>query len=203
LVKEQLSEQVKVRNLTENLLTEGPLSAVWQGVKDVGRGVTGGAKAAAQGAQQAIAQGAVKDQAKQAQKAVMQAMKTVEKARGKFNQETMKSADLISQYHDSVVNLVNVHSSVGGRLGPMEMNQLKNDVNQSVGQLYNDLSTERQGIDGFLRSLQKTVPSSLAAGAKSKQAEKVSADKAREEEAPPSRAAQAAVSPGMRRLGKR
>lgn len=203
LVKEQINEQIKVRALTERLLKEGPLSAVWQGVKDVGRGVVGGAKAAAQGAQQAIAQGAVQDQAKQSQKAVMQAMKTVEKARGKFNQETMKSADLVAQYHDAVVNLVNVHSSVGGQLGPMEMNQLKNDVNQSVGQLWNDLHTEKQGIEGFLRSLQKTVPTSFAAGTRAKQAEKDSADKTRAETPAPSKAAQASVSPGMRRLGKK
>ena len=184
IVKEQLNEQAKVLGLTKSLLTEGPLSSMWQGLKGAGRGLVGGAKGAVQGAQQAMAQGAAQDQGKQAQKTVIQALKTVEKTRGKFNQETMKSADLVSQYHDAVVNLVNVLNQVKGMVGPMELAQLKNDVDQSVGQLYNDLVIEKQGVEGFLKSLQQAVPGSLAAGAKSRQIEKTSADQARAAAAP-------------------
>ena len=201
VVQNTLKEQVQVRNLAQYYLTEGPLSTMWQGAKNLGRGLAGGAKAAAQGAQQAMAQGREQDQVKQAQKMAQDALKAVSKAKDKFSQETLKSTSLMNQYHDAVMNLATqvIPQLKGAMPGPALM-QFKDQVDQAVGQLHYDLSSEKEGIESFLKNLQQNVPYASASQQGKKAKER--ADKSREEEAQQygqTKIGQMMASPGLRR----
>ena len=158
IVKRQIHEQIRSRKLCASLLNEGPMSNMWQGIKGAGRAFAGGVQGGGEGAQQAVAQGQMQDQAKQAQKMVSQAVKQVEKTKGKFTQETLKSADLINQYHDAVLGLLQVMKQVEQILPGPQMAQLQNQSQQAVGQLQYDLESEKSGIDTFLQSLSKAQP---------------------------------------------
>ena len=205
VVAKTIKEQVEVRNLAHFYLTEGPLSAMWQGAKNVGRGLAGGAQqaiqGAAQGAQQAMSQGREQDQTKQAQKVAQDALKAVSKAKDKFSQETLKSSNLTSQYHDAVMNLATqVIPQLKGVLPAPALMQLKDQIDQAVGQLHYDLSSEKEGIDTFLNSLQQNVPYANPSQ-QGKQA-KARAEKSREEESEQygqTQVGRGAASPGLRR----
>lgn len=219
IVKNKIQEQVHVRNLCKSLLTEGPMSNMWQGVKNAGRAFAGGVQGGAQGAQQSVARGQMQDQAKQAQKMVSQAVKQVERAKSKFTQETLKNAGLINQYHDAVLRLVQINQQVEKLLPGPQLAQLQNQLQQSIGQLQYDLESEKSGIDTFLQSLSKAQPGKKgeqsgqsytppapgefpSAKELGKQARGRAEKQRAEENPPPSQTARLAASPGIRRAGK-
>lgn len=164
-VKAQISEQVETRNLIESLINEGPLSTAFAGIKGAAQGAVQGAKSAfgqaRQGFQQASAQQQAKDaqtQAlKQAQKAVADAMKNVSSSRNKFSQEILKNAGLINQYHDAVVNLKQAADQAKSSLSQPEAQRIDSESTIALGQLYQDLDSEKRGIDTFLKDLESKI----------------------------------------------
>lgn len=165
IVTEQIREQMHVAKLCESLLKEGPLTGVWQGLKQ-GAGALGkGVKQAFGGAGQAFAQGQAQAQAQQqmqqavqaAQKQLQAAQKAVAQAKQKYNQELLKNAEVLNQYHDAVVNLYQTFQGVKDQLGPAAQ-QMEQDVMGALGQLQNDLRSEQSQIAAFMDQLQKSAP---------------------------------------------
>jgi len=162
-MKKHLKEELASKKLIEHYLNEGPLSQAWQGVKSGARNlISQGAEKVGQmasGVQQSTAAAQRQDQIKQAQKVAQDAIKSVSRVKQKFAGETLKNSNLINQYHDSVVNLVSkVLPSLQGALPGPAFDQLKSQVDQIIGQLHYDLTSEKEAIDTFLGSLKKNVP---------------------------------------------
>lgn len=190
IVKEQLEEQIVVAKLCENFLKEGPLTGVWQGLKQGVQTFGGGFKQALAGGHQAFVQAQMQAQAqKQAQQATQAAQKqlqaafqAVSRAKQKYNQEILKNAQTLNAYHDSVVNLYQTFENVKNNLGPA-MQQMSQDVMMTVGQLKSDLTSEKSQIEAFMNQLGQQLPnvdiSSLGATATKRQKQRWE-DEARE-----------------------
>lgn len=165
IVKEQLQEQCTVSGRIDFLLTEGPLSGVFSGIKQGAGALAQGAKQAFQGAGQAFMQGQAEEQARKqaqqaqqaAQKQLQTAMQSVAKAKQRYNKEILKNAETLNSYHDTALNLYQTYNSVANQLGPAA-EQLGQDVKMTLGQLHYDLSSEKSQIDSFIQQLQKSTP---------------------------------------------
>jgi hypothetical protein len=164
-VKAQIADQVETRNLIESYLTEGPLSTAFAGLKGAAQGAVSGAKSAFGQTKQAFSQAAAAQQAKdaqsqalkQAQKSVADAMKNVSSTRNKFSQEILKNAGLVNQYHDAVVALKQAADQAKQSLSQPEAQRIDSEATVALGQLYQDLNSEKSGIDVFLKDLEKKI----------------------------------------------
>lgn len=151
VLREALMEQKHSKRLIENLLMEGPLSNVWGGIKSA----IGGAASAWGGAKDVARDSG----AQKAQTEMIKAVKQAQSLRQKFNNQILKNAEIINQYHDAVVNALAMYQQIGGGLGPAAQ-KVGEEVNQLIGNLYRDLDSEKEGIDNYLKSLSQTAPES-------------------------------------------
>ncbi len=193
----EVREQIKVRALTESLLTEGPFSNVFRGIKGAvqgaGQQVGAAAKSVGQAAgtavknvgqaakakaAQAVQQGQAADQAKEIKTNLSNTFKSAMKAKEKFSQEKLKNTGLINQYHDSVVALNNALDQAKGVLSQPEVETMGQQVQSTIENLYYDLTSEKDGIDVFLKTLRSSVPglSGKQAGANAVKSAKKSAN---------------------------
>lgn len=156
IVQKEISNQIKIYQLCESLLKEGPVDSMWSSVRDAGQDF---GTEQPQGTGEMATQNRFNDRAKQAQQVVAKALKNAEQAKSKFTQDVLKSANLVSQYHDSVAALVNTFDKVRGMLSGPEVQQLNGQIDQVVSQLQYDLNSEKEGIETFLNSLQNITPS--------------------------------------------
>lgn len=171
-VKNQISEQIEVKNLIESKLNEGPLSNVFAGAKSAASAATSGLKNTMGNVSAAFKQGSAEqqqksqqqqllkqkqEQQKQVQKAVADAIKNVSSSRNKFNQEILKNTNLVNQYHDSVVNLNAVIDQAKRVMSEPEAQKLDAERTMALGQLYQDLDSERKGINIFLKDLENKI----------------------------------------------
>ena len=163
VVKEQINEQIKVHRLANHYLNEGPLSSMWQGAKSAGAGLAGAAKGLAQGAKGAMQQAAAgaeqgraqqqaQNQVQQAQKELMKFVSAANKAKDKFTQETLKSSQLLSNYHDAVSQMVQAYQQLAPQLGA-EAERIKDEIDRMKDQLKQDLQSEKEGVESFLKTL--------------------------------------------------
>lgn len=169
----QIREQIKVAKLTESLLTEGPLSNMFAGIsgaakggagaikgagQQIGQAVAGVGQAAKAKAMQAVDQSRQADAAKEAKTNLVNFFKNTSKTKEKFSQEKLKNATLINQYHDSVVALNNALEQAQSFLSQPEAQKFSEEVKNIVNNLYYDLTSEKEGIDVFLKTLKNSIP---------------------------------------------
>lgn len=151
VLKEQLSEQISVGNHAIHLLNEGPLSNVWGSIKSAGSAVgLPGMKNLGQDA-------AKNDQAQRVKDAINGLTKIISKAhqqRQKWNGQMLKSAEMMSQYHDAVVQAYELYKQHSAMLGPAG-EQVSNQINGIIDDLQNDLMSEVSQIQAMIKSLGK------------------------------------------------
>lgn len=147
-VKEVVLEQKQARDRIEYLL-EGPggLSNAWQGIKGEIKGAGQKLGIGSQGTGE-MAQ----DVAQQAGKELTQALKRVEQAKGKFQQQILKNAEVINQYHDAVLAAYQVYQQVGKQLGPASQ-QMGDSVMNAIEEMKSSLESEKSQIDSFMKGL--------------------------------------------------
>lgn len=204
-----IKEQKEVRDLTEKLLNEGPLSNMFRGVAGAAKGAAGqvgqlagqAAKSAGQAAKQAVGkvgqagqsvaqaakaqavksmeQGRAADMAKELKTTLSNSFKNASKAKEKFSQEKLKNAGLINQYHDSVVNLTSALEKAKSVLSQPELEKFSQETQNTINNLYYDLTSEKDGIDVFLKTLRDSIPqlAGKTSGANAVKAAKKAADK--------------------------
>lgn len=152
ILTEEIRAQAILHETAVYLLTEGPLSNVWQGIKSAGSSALGamGYKGAAQNA-------AKTDQQQRAREVVNSLTKTISKVhqqRQKWNSQILKSAEMMSQYHDAVVGAYELYKKYQGFLGPAG-NEVNRQINELVDALQKDLMSEVSQIQAMLKSLGK------------------------------------------------
>lgn len=149
VIRENMKEQRKVAYLIETILEQGQNSGIWGGIK----GAIGSAAQAF-----GIGQSTAKDTGmQQAQNELVKGIKQAQSVRQKFNSQIMKNAELVNQYHDSVMGVLQVFQQVGQALGP-NAQKIGEEINQLLGQFHRDLESEKQGIETYLDSLTKAAP---------------------------------------------
>lgn len=160
VLKENIVEQIKVRNLTEHYLNEGPMASVWQGIKQAGTSavdrLTG--KSVTKDAQNV----GVGENTKKLGQELTKMIGKVNQMRHKFNSSILKNAEAVSQYHDLVQNLWQAYNQNLQVLGPFA-SQLQRQVQDAVGNFHYDLTSEKEQIDSFLNSLKDVKPGNRAA----------------------------------------
>lgn len=158
VVRQTLAEQVRVRNQAHYLLTEGPMGGIWQGIKGAiqgaGAGRRGTDQTAFQGATQGFAQGKAQSQAASE---LSKAMKQVSSHKQKFNSQILKNVEVMNQYHDAVVQALQIYKQVQPALGP-HAEKMGQEIAQMLGQLHYDLESEKEQLDQFLGDLKKNAP---------------------------------------------
>lgn len=162
----QVKEQITVRNLAESLLTEGPLSNAFRGISGAlqggaqaaGKAVAGIGQAAKAKAMQSVEQGRAQDKAKEMRSQISTFFKNAAKAKEKFSQEKLKNATLVNQYHDAVVNLNTALEQIKPHLSEPEAEKFGQEASSAINNLYYDLTSEKEGIDVFLKTLRDSVP---------------------------------------------
>lgn len=149
VIKEHVKEQRRVSRLIESIIKEQENAGIWGGIKNAI-----GSAAQAFG----IGQSTAKDTGmQQAQNELVKGIKQAQSVRQKFNSQIMKNAELVNQYHDSVMGVLQVFQQVGQALGP-NAQKIGEEINQLLGQFHRDLESEKQGIDTYLQSLTKAAP---------------------------------------------
>ena len=154
ILKEQLNEQRQVQYMAVIMLTEGPMSNVWQGLKDAGSSALSALGGLSRGSQKAGAS-AHSERSSKAVQMMEKAIKDAESQRRKFNSQVMKSAQIMSAYHDSVVNLNQLYGKLATALGPAAM-QVDRQVADMVKALEDDLVSEVSQIEAMFKSLKNT-----------------------------------------------
>lgn len=148
VIKENIKQQKRVSRLIETIL-EQEQGGIWSGIK----GAIGSAAQAF-----GIGQSTAKDTGmQQAQTELIKGIKQAQSVRQKFNSQIMKNAELVNQYHDSVMGVLQVFQQVGQALGP-NAQKIGEEINQLLGQFYRDLESEKQGIETYLNSLSQAAP---------------------------------------------
>lgn len=149
VIKQNMREQKNVSRLIETILEQGENTGVWGGIKNAI-----GSAANAFG----IGQSTAKDTGmQQAQTELVKGIKQAQSIRQKFNSQIMKNAELVNQYHDSVMGVLQIFQQVGQALGP-NAQKIGEEINQLLGQFHRDLESEKQGIETYLDSLSKAAP---------------------------------------------
>ncbi len=150
VLKENLVEQYKTKIVVERFLNEGPMSSVWQGIKDAGSQVAGGLGLGSMaGQQQNIG---VDENTKRLGQELTKLIGKVNQQRQKFNAAILKNSESVSQYHDLVLHLWQAYNQNLQALGPFGQ-QLQRQVQDAVGNFHYDLTSEKEQIDTFLSSL--------------------------------------------------
>ncbi len=163
IISEQITSMEVSRARIQSLLSEGPLSNVFAGIKSAGQAVGRGV---AQTVSNGVQAGKQASQANALMAPVVKAQKNVDTARQKFNQQTLKTAELVNHYHDAVVQYVQMASQASSQLqGSPQVEKVRAGLQQAVGQLQYDLESERSQIDTLLQTLGKNVGSKFAAKA--------------------------------------
>lgn len=177
IVRETINEELKVKTLVEHYLSEGPLSNVWAGLKGAAGAIGQGIQQTAGGAVAAARQASAANQAQAQKKAALDQINTlskeVAKTRQKFTQDVLKNTQNLNAYHDSVLGLAQGFQQAAQSLGnDPELSRLKQQVDQAIGNLYYDLTSEKEHIDVFLKDLRGVGEkgSSATQGYKAKQA---------------------------------
>lgn len=154
ILKEQIREQKKVQELAMYYLLEGPGTSVWQKIKDAGSSFMGGmmGKSAPQAQRAGATQ--VDDRRKQVIQAIEKAIKDAEAQSRKFKSEILKSVQLMSDYHDAVMNAYSVYSRFANSLGPAGM-QLNRQINDMLEALEDDLMSEVSQIEAMFKAAKK------------------------------------------------
>lgn len=205
LMKEEIVRQKHVLSLTENLLNEGPLSGLFQGIRGgaqaFGKGITDTAQAFNSARMAGKASAQAQAQMKSASNQLTSTLKAVAQARQKYSQEMLKNAEVINQYHDAVLNMVTTWQQIQPLLAqnPNVVEKFENEIMNSMGQLKYDLESEKEQLNAFLDGLKKEagVENVADAGLTARK----SAQKARDDEAKESGKSSAGITrkPGLRR----
>ena len=149
VIKQNIREQREVSRLIGTILEQEAKPGVWGGIKNAI-----GSAANAFG----IGQSTAKDTGmQQAQTELVKGIKQAQSIRQKFNAQIMKNAELVNQYHDSVMGVQQIFQQVGQALGP-NAQKIGEEINQLLGQFHRDLESEKQGIETYLGSLEKAAP---------------------------------------------
>ncbi len=149
VIKQNIREQREVSRLIGTILEQEAKPGVWGGIKNAI-----GSAANAFG----IGQSTAKDTGmQQAQAELVKGIKQAQSIRQKFNAQIMKNAELVNQYHDSVMGVQQIFQQVGQALGP-NAQKIGEEINQLLGQFHRDLESEKQGIETYLGSLEKAAP---------------------------------------------
>lgn len=156
ILKEEIKGQVDARNLAISLLSEGPLSNVWQGIKSAGSSALGalGQKSGAMGMAKDAAQTDQQQKVKEVVNGLTKTISKVHQQRQKWNSQILKSAEMMNQYHDSVVKAYELYKRYQGVLGPAG-NEVNRQINELIDALQNDLMSEVSQIQAMLKSLGK------------------------------------------------
>ena len=158
VIKENILEQMKTKLVTEHYLNEGPMSSIWQGIKDAGSNVAG-----AMGLQSMAGQAqniGVDENTKKLGQELTKLIGKVNQQRQKFNASILKNSESVSQYHDLVLHLWEMYNQNLQALGPFGQ-QLQRQVQDAIGNFHYDLTSEKEQIDTFLQSLKDVKSSSL------------------------------------------
>lgn len=150
-IKVKLIEQVQARNTAEYLLSEGPLTNVWDKIKSAGSSIANQMGFAGQLGQRAQAVGA-DENAKRAAKELTKVLGKVNQHRQKFNSSILKNSEAMNAYHDLVLNAVEMYQQTQHILGPFG-SQIVRQIQDAVGNLVYDLKSEKEQIDTFLKQL--------------------------------------------------
>lgn len=156
ILKEELIGSIKAQTesykLMESMLSEGPLSNVWQGLKNAGTSIFNKVKSI--GDKTGLATGNVspEEQSKAYSGELMKVIKKAHQTRQQFKSQVLKNAEIINAYHDAVEQVWNAFSHVADSLGP-HSGQLKSQVDELVSNLKYDLESEKEQIQSFLQVL--------------------------------------------------
>lgn len=162
-----LQERANLKQINR-ILSEGPFSNVWQGVKSAGSTIGQGLKSAFGAAskasnQQSVAQNQQTDQLQSLLKQMTTLAANVEKARQKFQAELLKDTQVITSYADSLVNLVRANNMLQGLVkdgAPLHLGQTIEKITQDASEkektFRSDLQSEKSAIDTFLSSFDKS-----------------------------------------------
>jgi hypothetical protein len=159
VLKEQLTIQVNARNTAKALLSEGPLSNVWQGIKDAGSSMFGtkpkvGGKAfMGQASSDAMRTNAAQ-QTKEIVSVITKAISKVHSQKQKWNSQILKNNELINHYHDAVVQAYELYAQYGESLGPAGA-EVNRQINELIENLKSDLMSEVTQIETMIQSLTK------------------------------------------------
>ncbi len=153
VVKDKLLECISARNTAHNLLTEGPLSNVWDKIKGAGTAVGQKMGLSGQMAQQAQNVGADERQ-KEAAKELTKLIGKANQMRQKFNAAILKNSNEMNAYHDVVMGASQAFEQYRNVLGPFGQ-QLHRQIEDAIHNLVYDLDSEKSQIDTFLDTLKK------------------------------------------------
>jgi hypothetical protein len=186
-VRTEIDAQVKNRTLIESILTEGPLSGMFRaGASALGqaaKGVGGALKSGAQNVANAVrTAGADESQRKAVIGQVSAVQKSLAKSRDSFNSEILKTSSAISAYHDAILAYVQTIQAVLPNMSEMDADRLSKESSQALNQFYYDLKSEKEGIDSFMKSLEKASSDAVGSGLRATKGKK-DAEAGREEEA--------------------
>lgn len=177
ILKEELKCQLKIRNRAKYLLSEGPMSNVWQKLKTAGSAVGNKIAGFGQDLSADSGQNAISDQQRQVMQGITKAVSKAHQQRQKFNSQVLKSAEVMNQYHEAVLRAFELYKQYGNMLG-IAGQQVNRQINDLIEALQEDLMSEVSQIEAMIKSLGKKDNSidSMLKTHKEKSAEKAEAE---------------------------
>lgn len=156
ILKEELIVSIKTQTanykLVESMLSEGPFSNVWHGIKNAGASALNKIKTIGDKTPLATGQVSQEEQSKAYSGEMMKFIKKAHQTRQQFKSQVLKNAEIINAYHDAVAQTWQSFNHVANSLGP-HSGQIQSQVDELVSNLKYDLESEKEQIQSFLKVL--------------------------------------------------